>query len=212
MKVKRLLPIFAAFVMSTTIFAVGCEFDLSEGFGSFLGGSSNSDNSGNNNNNNNDNNGNNNNHNTGNSNIIPEFCFVDQGGNLGYELQGRIAVLDKDYLVPGSAGEYQFIIKNDTNEVLRYGFIFQDILGNERPDKPFIEYRVQKDNMYLNDAQWDYAGYSYADIIIQPASEHMMKLQWRFLFEAGDDITYGDLRDKQFSINLFVWADINEEI
>ena len=98
---------------------------------------------------------------------IPEFEITDQGGE--WRTQGKIAVFD-DKINPGSEGSYQFVIKNESDEKLTYGFRLSEYLGNfNQNSKPFMQYRLKVDNVPV-EQEWQYAGLDYTNIEILPAS------------------------------------------
>lgn len=205
MKKKALLAIFAAFTISATMFTVGCgEFNTG---GGFFGGifSPTPDNGGSNNNDNSDRDDDtDNNYNTG----KPEFTITNQNGD--WMAQGKIAVLDESYLMPGTAGEYQLVIKSGCTETLTYRFALSEYLNNVSVDNPFIMYRVKFNGAYLGD-EWHYAGFEYGAIQILPDSKQAITVEWKFPFEISDD-TDEEFKGKQLALNIFIWGEENLEI
>ena len=138
---------------------------------------------------------------------IPEFEITDQDG--GWKAQGEIAVFD-DKIHPGSEGTYKFIIKNESDVTLRYGFRLSEYIGNINQDSDsFMQYRLKVDNIPIDD-QWHYAGLDYNNIEILSGSRHTMTLEWRWPFENdsdGNDTAIGSA-EGQLSVWLFLWAEV----
>ena len=137
---------------------------------------------------------------------IPEFEITDQDG--GWKAQGEIAVFE-DKIKPGSEGTYKFIVKNESDVSLRYGFKLSEYIGNINQDaNPFMQYRLKVDNIYL-DRQWSYAGLDYNNIEILPGCKQIVTLEWCWPFENdrdGNDTAVGRA-EGQLSVWLFLWAE-----
>ncbi|MCH5156804.1 MAG: hypothetical protein J1G02_02875 [Clostridiales bacterium] len=138
---------------------------------------------------------------------IPEFEITDQDG--GWKAQGEIAVFD-DKIKPGSEGTYKFIIKNESDYSLRYGFKLSEYIGNiNQNSDSFMQYRLKVDNVPIDD-EWHYAGLDYNNIEILPSSKHIMTLEWRWPFENdrdGNDTVVGRA-EGQLSVWMFLWAEV----
>lgn len=142
---------------------------------------------------------------------IPEFEITDQQGS--WQSQGEIAVFD-DEIYPGGEGSYEFIIRSECTERLVYGFRLSEFLVNIGQDtRPFMQYRLKKDNVYIDDGEWHYVGLDYNDIIILPGSEHLMTLEWRWPFESGLDAndTLLGVAGGKLGVSLFLWAEVRYE-
>lgn len=138
---------------------------------------------------------------------IPEFAITDNNGE--WKAQGEIALFD-DTIKPGSEGTYQFIIKNDSDQKLRYGFNLSEYIGNVSLDiNPFMQYRLRVNNKLIDD-QWQYAGVDFTDIDILPGSKHIVTLEWRWPFESGNDSndTLIGRAEGQLSVCMNLWAEI----
>ena len=138
---------------------------------------------------------------------MPEFAIADKNGE--WQAQGTIAVFD-DKIMPGSEGEYKFIIKNDSDVNLLYGFRLSEYVGgvNENSN-PFMQYRLKVDNIPIDD-QWNYVGFDYDNIEILPTSSHLLTLEWRWPFESGDD--GNDTLVGSGNGQLSVWLDLIAEV
>lgn len=155
---------------------------------------------------------------------IPIFRVMDQNGDWDAQAQGKIAVFD-DMIAPGSHGEYKFIIKNDAEGDLRFGFKLEEYLNNAPPSQTddyyaFMEYRLKMDNVPLGDYEWHKVGYydwaiNVADFGILKDKEHLMTLEWRWPFDIDGehdekDTLLGTLGGK-LSIHIFIWAENVDE-
>ena len=138
---------------------------------------------------------------------VPEFEITDKNGE--WTAQGEIAVFDNK-IKPGSEGAYNFIIRNDSDQKLKYGFKLSEYIGKNIQDlNPFMQYRLKVDNIPIDD-EWHYAGVNYNDIEILPGSKHLMALEWRWPFESGNDSndTLIGRMEGQLSVRLELWAEI----
>lgn len=147
--------------------------------------------------------------------VIPEFSLTDQNGDWDAQAQGKIAVFD-DTIQPGSEGTYKFIIKNETEGNLIYGFKLSEYLNNDNVDvNPFMQYRIKLDNVYLGDGDWHYVGIDYNDMEILPGTEHLMTLEWRWPYEIDETGNANDTlvgrTGGSLSVHIFVWAEISAE-
>lgn len=108
-------------------------------------------------------------------------------GNGSWSAQGTIAVL-KEKIMPGSFGEYDFIIRNPHDVRLSYSFTI-DERYNEEPIEGFpLEYRVRVNNVLVGSEQWLPAEeLSFNDLLFMPQSEYLATLEWRWPFEGKDD-------------------------
>ena len=140
---------------------------------------------------------------------IPEFEITDRQGS--WEAQGTIAVFD-DTIQPGSNGQYYFILKNDSESVLRYGINLKEYFnGAPKEMLPFMQYRLKMNGKFLDDEEWHYINdIDYNDILIIPDTEQLMELEWRWVFEDGkdeNDTLIGHTGGK-LSVVFFVWAEV----
>lgn len=202
MKAKGLLAIFAAFTMSATIFAVGCEnFNL--GGGSLLrpGPSF----------------GNGDRDKTDdtdddvpsqgqiNSKPIPEFN-ITLFEKDGWAAHGQITALSDTRFVPGMWGQDSFIIKSECKGTLGYNFTLSEIFDDGSTVEPFIQYRIKLNGVYLDD-DWHYAGVEYGKIELAAGSEQILTLDYQYPFADIDESTYENLKGKQLSVNISIWGE-----
>lgn len=159
--------------------------------------------------------------------LIPEFSLTDQNGDWDAQAQGKIAVFDKT-IEPGSKGEYDFIITNETAENLKYGFKLTEYLNtSEVTARSFMKYRLKVDNVYLDDGEWRDAGFKYFEynpdslldyngIKIISGTKHLMTLEWWWPYEIDDVHDQNDtligVAGGELSIHIFIWAEVAEEI
>lgn len=139
--------------------------------------------------------------------LIPEFEITDQNGE--WKAQGKIAIFDEK-IKPGSEGEYKFIIKNESDVNLVYGFKLTEYFGNMNENtNPFMQYRLKVDNIPIDD-QWHHVGLDYDNIEILSGSKHLLTLEWRWPFENGkdgNDTLIGSTQG-QLSVWLDLWAEV----
>lgn len=141
---------------------------------------------------------------------VPEFGITDRKGS--WEAQGTIAVFD-DTINPGSHGEYQFIIKNETEVDFNYGIILSEYLDAEETVIPFMRYRLKIDGVYIDatDTEWHTIDeLRYYNISIMPDDRQRLTLEWDWPFENGmdeNDTLLGQTGGK-LSLTFFVWAEV----
>lgn len=150
------------------------------------------------------------------SEAIPEFAINDQNGDWDAQAQGKIAVFD-DKIYPSYEGDYQFIIKNESEQNLEYGFRLSEYLNNLNVDaNPFMMYRLKRDNQYLGDGQYHYVGVDYGMMTIEPGSEHRFTLEFIWPYEIDDEHNANDtligVAGGKLSVHIFIWAEVSEEI
>lgn len=145
---------------------------------------------------------------------IPTFSITDQMGDWDAQAQGKIAVFD-DIIEPSAEGEYTFVIKNESDVKLSYGFRLSEYLNNNTVKvNPFMQYRVRRDNQYLGDGEWHYVGFDYANLEILSGSEQEMALEWRWPYEIDEDHDANDtligVAGGTLSVHIFIWAEVAE--
>lgn len=150
---------------------------------------------------------------------LPEFEITDQQGT--WRDQGEIAVFD-NMIQPGSKGSYDFIIKNESEERLMYGIRLDEYLENIPVGAhPYMLYRIKFDNLYVSGidaagdeyvgSTWQYIGFNYNRLTIEPGSEHRMTLEWWWPFEGNDENdTLIGIAGGELSVHLFLWAEVVE--
>lgn len=146
--------------------------------------------------------------------VLPEFELKDRNGDFDAEDNHRIAVFD-DIIHPDSHGEYQFIIKNVTDETLRYSVDLYEMLNTDANIPPFMQYKLYQDGTPLSD-NYHTVKFMYGEITILPGAQHLMTLEWWWPFEIDDehnqyDTLIGVLGGK-LSVHAHVWAEIVEEL
>lgn len=146
---------------------------------------------------------------------VPTFTLTDQNGDWQLQDQGQIGVFDNK-IQPDSHGEYKFVIKNETEATLMYGFKLSEYLGNLNVDaEPFMLYRIKFDNKYIDSEDWHYVGLNYNGIEILPGSEHIMTLEWHWPFYTDGEHDENDTRigmaAGKLSVHIFIWAEVLPE-
>jgi hypothetical protein len=115
----------------------------------------------------------------------PVIKVRDNDGD--WSATGTVAVFDEK-IHPGSTGSYNFIVRNDHNVELKYSFTFSEYYNNELVESCPLQYRIRMNNGLLVTDEWRYVGdLSYTDLMIRANSEQVFTLEWRWLFESGDD-------------------------
>lgn len=116
---------------------------------------------------------------------IPSFEVVDKNGD--WISQGTIAVLD-DTIHPGSEGSYKFIIENPYNVELIYSIVIDQLYNNKQVDHFPLQFRLRMNNGLLLTEDWLSADeLQYEELTFMPFSTQSFILEWRWLFESGDD-------------------------
>ena len=128
-----------------------------------------------------------------------------------WEVHGKIAVFD-DMIYPGTEGQYQFIIRNESEADLYFGFALREFVDTTVTTHRFMQYRLQMSGDYLgNNDGWRYASeMAYQKLHILPGGEHLMTLEWRWPFENGTDgnDTLLGVAGGQLSIHFLVLAEV----
>lgn len=144
---------------------------------------------------------------------LPVFTITDQNGDWDAQAQGRIAIFDGT-IHPGKTGKYEFVIQNDSDETLIYGFRLTEYLNNSNYDHyAFMNYRLWQDDIPLGDGKYHTVGVDFNNIRILPGSRHTMTLEWYWPFEAGHDeadTLLGRVGGK-LGVHIFIWAEVAEE-
>lgn len=140
---------------------------------------------------------------------IPTFEITDRNGS--WEAQGTIAVFD-DTVSPGSGGEYYFILKNDSDAVLRYSIDLKEYFSGANGEwLPFMQYRLKMNGKEMDNGEWhSVSDIDYNGILIVPGTEQLMTLEWRWPFEEGfdDRDTVVGYTGGKISVVFFVWAEV----
>lgn len=202
MKLKGLLAIFAAFIMSATIFAVGCE-NFNTGGGSLLRPGPSFGNGDRDKTDDTDDDDDVPSQGQINSKPVPEFTITNQNG--AWTLQGAITVLNDGCFVPGRWGQDSFIIKSECDEVVNFSLLFSETLDGESVADPFMTYRVKYNGKFLGD--WQHAEFEYGNIQILPGSEQIWTLEWQSPFESDNEYTYENFKGKQLTVNVLIWSE-----
>ena len=117
---------------------------------------------------------------------IPEFSIIDSDGD--WQANGTIAVFDNT-VKPGSNGEYNFVLKNDSDKPLRYRIIFTEYLdGKKAGFEPFMRYRLKLSGVGIIDEEWYCAeDINYYGITILPGERQLVTLEYQWPFEGNNE-------------------------
>lgn len=141
----------------------------------------------------------------------PTIDIKDKNGALTGN--GTIAVLG-DSIAPGSSGAYEFIINNPHNVPVIYEFKISDYYEDEEITGFPMEFRLKMNNMLVGEGKWLSADeLVYSGITMLPESSHTFTLEWRWLFEGGNDeydTTLGR-ENGEYSLKLHLTAETYEE-
>lgn len=113
---------------------------------------------------------------------------IDVSDQLGsWDMQTTIAVLD-EMIAPGTSGEYEFVINNPHNVKIIYDIAILEYYNGEPVNNFPMEFRLRMNNVLLESEDWhDISEIVYTDIQLLPNTKHSFTLEWRWLFESGDD-------------------------
>ena len=110
-------------------------------------------------------------------------------GNGSWEAQGVVAVFDGKIL-PGSSGEYPFVISNPYGVALDYSFaLTPEYEGNVAGTEYFpLTFRLKMNNVLIRTDEWLTAEeLVYKELSVMPNSDQSFTLEWRWAFDNGND-------------------------
>lgn len=115
----------------------------------------------------------------------PVIDVKDDNGS--WSAQGTIAVFD-DKIMPGSDGEYEFIIRNPHDIRLSYSFTIGERYNGEPVENFPLEYRVRVNNALIGSEQWLSAEeLHFGDLLLMAQSDYLVALEWRWPFEGENN-------------------------
>ena len=121
----------------------------------------------------------------------PVIDVKDENG--AWEAQGVIAVFD-DKVLPGSNGEYSFVIRNSYEVSLDYSFsLTPKYDGIDIADIDYfpLTFRLKMNNALIQTDRWlTVDELSYAKLSMMPQSDQSFTLEWRWAMDGGSN--YGD--------------------
>ena len=144
---------------------------------------------------------------------IPEFEIAqrDWYNQMRWEAHGKIAVFDRS-IHPGANGTYEFILTNESETELRFDISFTEYLNTKASAHAFMQYRLSQNDIYVaEDSEWRYASQmDFQGIRILPGTSQLMTLEWRWLFENGEDVndTLIGRAGGELSIHFLVLAEV----
>lgn len=143
---------------------------------------------------------------------VPIIDVRDENGD--WKGQGTIAVFDK-VLHPDTEGTYQFIIRNSNEVKLYYDFSITECYNGEKTETFPLEYRIRVNNDLIGSEKWlSGSELQFKDLILMEQSDYLVTLEWRWLFESGDDPldTYFGESAGQYTLDFFLTAESISEI
>ena len=147
---------------------------------------------------------------------IPEFeiGLRDWIKQQQWETHGEIAIFDEK-IHPGSGGEFEFIITNESETDLQFGIVFTEYLETTASAHPFMQYRLKMNNVYIaKDSEWRHASQmNFQNLRILPSTSQLFTLEWRWEFENGTDAndTLIGRAGGELSIHCLVLAEVYPE-
>ena len=140
---------------------------------------------------------------------VPEFDIAERDWGA-WEAHGKIAVFD-DTIKPGDEGEYQFILKNESDTDLRFGITLTEYLNTTAAVTPFMQYRLVMNGVNIaGDTEWRFANeMDFQNLTILPRTSQLMTLEWRWLFEGHDENdTLIGYAGGELSVHFLVLAEV----
>ena len=146
------------------------------------------------------------------TNTQPEFSIElrDWNGEQRWEAHGKIAVFDES-ISPGSRGEYQFILKNESDSMLRFGIALTEYVNTTKATNPFMQYRLKMNGDYLGEgSEWRYASeVDHQNIEILPHTSQLITLEWYWDFNGDDNNdTLIGIAGGELSVHCLVLAEV----
>lgn len=145
---------------------------------------------------------------------IPEFTIAERDWitKEQWEVHNTIAVFDET-IHPGSSGEYQFILKNESDVDLWFGIHLFEYLNTTISARSFMRYQLTMDDIVVdnNKVEWHRAEeIKYQGIRLLPGADHLFTLKWEWPFENGNDEedTLIGVTGGTVSISFIVFAEV----
>lgn len=119
----------------------------------------------------------------------PVIDVKDSNGS--WEAQGVVGVFD-DKVLPGSSGEYEFVIRNPYEVALDYSFsLTPKYEGNVKIEDigyfP-LTFRLRMNNALVETDNWlTVDQLSYTELSMMPNSDQSFTLEWRWAFDGEND-------------------------
>lgn len=142
---------------------------------------------------------------------VPKINVVDNDGS--WEGRGVIAVLD-DSISPGSSGEYDFVVNNPHNKMMKYDFVIKEYYNDAQVSDFPLQFRLRMNNALITTERWLSADeLKYYEMLFMPDSSHRYTLEWRWLYEGeSDDVdTYFGRDGGKYKLVFELVAEIYEE-
>lgn len=142
--------------------------------------------------------------------------MVDKEGEV--KVTKTIAVFDNE-IMPGSKGEYNFVLKNPHSYSLRYQFDITEFYNNEDiADFPLV-YKIKMNNMYIVNEYIPYDTWvsgealKFANLDIAASSTQRFTLEWYWPFESGNDTldTYFGQNNGKYYLSVRLEAELLKE-
>lgn len=144
--------------------------------------------------------------------LVNEVPIVNIKDNIsgGWSEETKIKVFDEK-ICPGSEGEYEFIINNDSIQKIEYSVNITQYFNNEEVDDFPIVYRLKKEYKYLTGNNWVEADeLQFEDLLLTGGKNQTFVLEWKWPFEGESD-----LKDTLLGYNqgeYYIGIDVKAEI
>ena len=119
----------------------------------------------------------------------------------------KVGVFDPQ-IKPGSEGEYEFYVVNESSVTLTYSFTIQEMFNYVNVYDFPMQYQVTLNDEVVH--TWSKGTDVKVDnIIVEPNEKHSFVLEWRWLFDGGNDTidTYYGTDGGIYSIYLNLFAE-----
>lgn len=145
---------------------------------------------------------------------IPIFTIAERDWitKEQWEVNHTIAVFDET-IHPGSSGEYQFILRNESDVDLWFGIHLFERINTTISAHSFMRYQLTMDDVVVdnNKVEWHRAEeIKYQGIRLLPGADHLFSLKWEWPFENGNDEedTLIGVAGGTVSISFIVFAEV----
>lgn len=119
-------------------------------------------------------------------NVPPKIVIKDADGGI-IDQEFELKVFD-DLIYPGTDGAFSFRVENPHNQKVHYSFEIEPLYNGEPIEDFPIDYRIRLNNGLLNTEAWlDADELNYKDLTFLPETEHLITIEWQWLFEQGND-------------------------
>lgn len=121
-------------------------------------------------------------------NEVPVITLKDNDVGTWTE-ETKIKVFD-DKIHPGSEGEYEFILNNDSIQKIEYSLDVKQYYNDEEVEDFPIVYRLKKEFKYLTGREWvKVEELNFEELLLTGKKDQTFVLEWKWPFEGESDLT-----------------------